>query len=168
MQTMTPISELVAQAKMMTERNAAQFLHTFSFVPDDKLTWTPSETSKSALRIAAHIAVSNTGISKMIRNEDSDESMSGEQLMAMMKEMETSFTSREQVVAAVSESVATALAAIDTVNESTIGTSPMSPFGAFPMMFWMFLPANHMLGHAYQIDYLQTIWGDLEFHFVEM
>jgi len=43
-------------------------------------------------------------------------------------------------------------------------TSPNSPMGAFPMAFWASLPGLHMSGHATQIDYLQTIWGDLADH----
>ena len=43
-------------------------------------------------------------------------------------------------------------------------TSPNSPFGPMPMAFWVNLPGMHMGSHASQIDYLQTIWGDLVDH----
>lgn len=164
MQTMTPVSELIAQAKMHAERNAAQLLHTFSFVPDDKLNWTPSPTSKSALRIVAHCAVSNHGISRAIRREPSPE-MPFEELLKMMEAEELKITTREQAIQAVNDSLKVVLESLDTVTQEAAGGTANSPFGELPMMFWMFLPGNHMLGHACQVDYLQTIWGDLEFHF---
>jgi hypothetical protein len=56
------------------------------------------------------------------------------------------------------------LQALDNVSAEMVGTAPMSPFGQFPFSFWMVLPAEHMKGHARQVDYLQTIWGDLDNH----
>ncbi|MGI8924225.1 MAG: hypothetical protein ACR2HJ_09365 [Fimbriimonadales bacterium] len=45
-----------------------EFLKTFSFVPDDKLNWTPSPTAKTAIRIAAHTAIYAGNFAKMIRD----------------------------------------------------------------------------------------------------
>ena len=165
MQTMTPVSEIISQAKLQAERMVAQMLYTFSFVPDDKLNWTPSPTSKSALRLVAHCAVSNHGISRPIRCEESSVEMPFEEVFRMMEEKEIAITSREQAIGALQESLVVVLSALDSVTKEGLNSSPESPFGPMPMMFWMFLPANHMMGHAYQIDYLQTIWGDCDFHF---
>jgi hypothetical protein len=64
----------------------------------------------------------------------------------------------------VEDSTAAVLEALDSVTAEMLDTAPLSPFGPFPFAFWMQLPAEHMKAHASQIDYLQTIWGDLENH----
>ena len=51
------MDSLVASCKEIAVRGMEVFLKTFSFVPDDKLTWTPTPTAKSAIRIAAHTAL---------------------------------------------------------------------------------------------------------------
>src|SRR5689334_11583370 len=43
-----------------------EFLKVFSFVPDDKLTWTPTPTAKSAIRIGAHTALYAGRFARMI------------------------------------------------------------------------------------------------------
>lgn len=167
MQTLTPVAELVAQAKKLIDQSSGYLLHTFSFVPDEKLNWTPSPTAKSALRIVAHCAVSNESMAKIIRNEPVPR-MPMDEMMKFMNDAETALGTREKAVEALKRSVQTVHSALDTVNEGNVNSNPNSPFGSFPMMFWMFLPGSHLNGHAYQIDYIQTIYGDLEFHFPEM
>ena len=166
METLTPVLEIVEQAKAHTQRNSAQLLHTFSFVPEDKLTWSPATGAKTALGIVAHCGLVNPAFAMLIRNEMPSEMPAPEQMMAMMAEREKAITSREQAIQHIETSTAEVLAALDQLTHEDLALSPNSPFGAMPMMFWMFLPGNHMLMHAAQIDYLQTIWGDYVPHFV--
>jgi hypothetical protein len=154
--------QIIAQAKSQAEMHAAQLLHTFSFVPDDKLNWSPSESCKSALRIVAHCAVSNHGISRMIRGENFEGDPT--EVFKAMAASELEITTREQAISAMNESLAVVLSSLDTVTDERIGSVPESPMGPLPMMFWVTLPAMHMMGHSYQVDFLQTVWGDHEFH----
>lgn len=163
MQTLMPVTETISQAKAHAEQACAQLLHTFSFVPDDKLNWTPSPTAKSALRIVAHCAVANFGISRPIRNEEPEGSMDFSQMLGMMEAKELEIDTREKAIEALKASTQEVLRSLDMVE--SLDCSPNSLFGPMPMMFWIFLPGRHMMGHAYQVDYLQTVWGDLEFHF---
>ncbi|HPU00125.1 MAG TPA: hypothetical protein PLU39_19835, partial [Armatimonadota bacterium] len=57
------------------------------------------------------------------------------------------------------------LAAIDKVKPDEIDKIVETPFLKAPMSFFLTLFGSHMGQHAAQIDYLQTIWGDNEFHF---
>jgi hypothetical protein len=61
--------------------------------------------------------------------------------------------------------IAETLAALDGVTAERIGSVIDTPIGPTPFLFFMTIPANHLLGHAGQLDYLQTCWGDLEVHF---
>lgn len=158
------VADLIAQSKQNAEMAKNQLLRTFEFVPDDKLTWTPSETSKTALRIVAHCGVTNTIFATILRGEDLPVSTDAAEAVARVGEMEKAITDRATAVKLIEDSTAAVVNALDKVTEERMGTSPMSPFGALPMAFWMALPAMHMGGHACQIDYLQTIWGDQVFH----
>ena len=70
----------------------------------------------------------------------------------------------EQVKASGFAPSAEVLAALDSVTPARAETVPDSPFGQMPFAFWMEVPANHTVAHARQLDYLQTIWGDLQDH----
>ena len=48
-----------AMAKMLADKACRRLLNTFAAVPDDKLTWSPSPTSRNALQIVAHTGFSN-------------------------------------------------------------------------------------------------------------
>jgi hypothetical protein len=50
------MESLIASCKESAVWGMNVFLTTFSFVPDDKLNWTPAPTAKGAMRIAAHTA----------------------------------------------------------------------------------------------------------------
>jgi DinB superfamily len=134
---------------------------TFSFVPDDKLDFKPGETCKSALQIIAHCAVSNHNFISIIKRE-----MEGDpkERFAESKRKEEAITSKDAALVALDESVAAVAAALDTINDENIGKDIPTPFFTAPMMFWMYLPARHMDNHASQIDYIQTIWGDMDWH----
>ena len=153
----------IEQAKQHTLACKGRFQLTFSFVPDDKLDYSPSSTTRTPLRIATHVAMSNftfAGIIKMDPPKESDM----EAIKAMMAEKEASITTREQALAMLEESTDAVLAALDGCNDDTIDAMIPTPVFTAPMTFWMNLPARHMDNHASQIDYIQTVWGDMDWH----
>jgi hypothetical protein len=163
-QTLDPTSEAVAQARSYTERFRARLLHLLSFVPDDKLTWTPSPTAKSSLRIVAHCALTSKFLADVITGSMPESMPSAEEFLKGLHEAEEAITTREGAIALVKENTAELFKAIDTVNAANIDSTPNSPFGAIAMRFWMSHGGDQMAGHAGQLEYLQTIWGDLDNH----
>ena len=158
------ISDMIAQTKQGTERATGQMLSTLKHVPDDKLNWSPAETARTALQIATHCAHANNAFAMVIRGEELPFSGSAEEAAARIREAGRDVTSRDIAVQMLEESTQTVLKALDGVTPDQLGTSPMSPFGPFPFALWMNLSAIHTGGHARQIDYLETIWGDVEDH----
>jgi uncharacterized damage-inducible protein DinB len=138
-------------------------LSTLAAVPDDKLNYSPSETAKSALRIGAHIAVTNKAFASLLRGEAMPD-MTMEQAIAWLNGEETRFTTREQVQAAIAESADDLATAISALSAEDLGKEVATPFGPWSVQLILQLCAGHSLCHASQIDYLQTIWGDLESH----
>lgn len=155
---------VTAGALQGLEMGKGMLLNTFKYVPDDKLTYTPSPTSKNALQIAAHCAVTNYGLASMLRGESSEINTFA-QLFEYLNQEEAKFTSREQVVAAIDDSVENVKSAIQGVSPSSfegmVGQGELQG----PTTFFMNLPGLHMSMHSAQIDYLQTGWGDMETHF---
>ncbi len=157
------MNEVIERAKENTVRCKERLLKTFSFVADDKLTWTPSDTAHSALRIVAHCAVANYGFARFLRGKESKADSLSDAL-AMMASKEKEIATRAQAVQAFEASAAAVLEALDAMTVELMTSEVRGPFGPMPMTFWVALPGRHMDNHAAQIDYLQTCWGDLEFH----
>lgn len=163
-QTIEPTLESVSQAKAQFERTNARMLHLLTFVPDDKLGWTPAPTSKSALRIVAHSALTSRFFARLITDTMPDPMPAPEEFFESLLKDEHNYPNRESVVALVEETAQELLKAYDTIDSTTIESTPNSPFGPMPVKFWMNLAHDHMAGHVGQLEYLQTIWGDLDNH----
>ncbi len=153
----------IGQAKKTLEMNKHRFETTFSFVPDDKLEFSPGGISKSSLEIAAHVAVSNFTFARLIRR-DAPQVTSEADIEAMLAEKTASIKTREQALATLQESTADVYAALDAMTDESFNADLVTPFFTAPMVFWMYLPARHLDNHAAQIDYIQTIWGDAAWH----
>jgi hypothetical protein len=156
--------ETIAQAKQATEAAKTSLLKTFEFVPEDKIGWSPSKTARTAVNIVAHCGMANGAFAALLRGEPLPLPASPDEAMALIRAAGRDITSREAAVKLVEDSTADLLRALDGVTDARMQTTPASPFGALPFSFWMQVPAEHMGGHARQIDYLETIWGDHEDH----
>jgi len=143
-----------------------RFLRVLALIPEDKLTWSPSPTAKSALQIAAHTAVATGNFVQMIRDRKLPMGDEIPELVARTKLMEESLTSLSAIERALRQNTADVLAAIDGLSPEEMEIVLDSSMGwTMPMTALMNLPATHVNGHIYQLDYLQTCWGDMEVHF---
>ena len=142
------------------------FLTVFSFVPDDKLTWTPSPTAKSAIRIAAHTALYAGIFAQMIKDRKLPDSGSLQEWIARRDAAEAAITCRTDIGPVFRKGTAEVIAALDSVPLEAFATSLDSGSGwSMPMTFLMNLPGIHARDHSAQIDYLQTCWNDQVVHF---
>ena len=143
-----------------------EFLKVFSFVPDNKLNWSPTPTAKSALRIGAHTALYAARFARMIREVKLPRHDNLEEWLARRNAEEIAVTSREEVEAIFRKGTAEVVAALDSLTPEAVSSTLDSGFGwSVPMTWLMRLPEGHAVGHAGQIDYLQTCWDDQEVHF---
>ncbi len=161
----TKVEVLVASCKESALRGMELFLKSFSFVPDDKLDWTPSPTANSAIRIAAHTAVCAGTFAKMIRDRKLPSGDEIPEFLARTDAAEKALTSRIEIENVFRKNTDEVVAALDTLTPEAIGTSLDSSLWFMSMTFLMQLPGMHALSHAAQIDYLQTCWGDQDVHF---
>jgi hypothetical protein len=139
------------------------FLRVLSFVPEDKLTWRPTPTAKSALQIAAHCAGYSGAFAAVIRSGLFPRTT--EEFLGPIQSIIKSIATTDDVDAALRKGTAETLAALDTVRPEQIGASVATPIGLQPFTFFVDIPARHLFSHTAQLDYLQTCWGDQEVHF---
>jgi len=160
------VDSLVASCKESAVNGMEQFLKTLSFVPDDRLNWTPSPTAKSAIRIAAHTAIYAGTFAKMIRDRRLPFGDEIPEFVARINAAAGAVTSQTEMESVFRKGTDEVLAALDALTPEEIDTTLDSGLGwTMPMTFLMKLPGVHAFSHAAQIDYLQTCWGDQEVHF---
>lgn len=157
--------DLIETSKQRAVSNMEFFLRNFSHVPDDKLEWTPTPTSKSAIRIAAHTALYAGRFAQMIRDRRLPAPDNLSEWLAERDAEEVAITSREEMEKVFREGTAEVLAALDTLMPEELEMSLESGQGwSMPMKQLMGLPGWHATLHAGQIDYLQTCWDDQQIY----
>lgn len=157
--------DLIESAKQRAVSNMEFFLRNFSHVPDDRLNWTPTPTSKSALRIAAHTALYAGRFASMIRDRKLPTPDNLEDWLAERNAEEIAITSREEMERVFREGTAAVLEALDGLTLEDLELTLDSGQGwTAPMTQLIALPGWHATLHAGQIDYLQTCWGDQEIY----
>ncbi|MDR3707568.1 MAG: DinB family protein [Capsulimonadaceae bacterium] len=155
----TPSSE----AKKVANNGYQRLLKTFAAVSDDRLNYTPSPTSRTPLQIVAHCGFANQGISKMILGEPMPFA-SFEEMEAVMKPLIASITTRQQALDLVAESMSSVNTALDAITPEILDKQVAVPSGQMPIGTMIYIFGMHMQNHASQIDYIQTIWGDMVNH----
>src|ERR1041385_6789684 len=109
------MESLVDSCKKSAVQGMEHLLTVFSFVPDDKLTWTPTPTAKSAIRIAAHTALYAGRFARMIRDRKLPGSDNLPEWMAQVNAEEAAITSRTEMERIFRKGTDEALAALDSV-----------------------------------------------------
>lgn len=159
------MENLTAWCKKLAVDGMEEFLRTFSFVPDEKLTWTPTLAAKSAIRIAAHTALYASRFARMIATRKlptNDLAV----WIAQRDAEEAAITNRADIEILFRKGTDEVLAALDSLTPEAIASTLDFGVGwSPPMVFLMNLPGTHAFSHAAQIDYLQTCWDDQEVHF---
>lgn len=160
------MDKIVARAQIELAKKSAvdgmeMFLRNFGQVPDDKLTWTPAPSAKSALRIAAHTSLFAGRFAEMIAHR----AVPNEADVARWEAEELAVLSRAEAEQIFRDGTEKVLAALDSLTAEDIEKSLDSGQGwSMSMTFVMGLPGFHATLHMGQIDYLQTCWGDQQIY----
>jgi hypothetical protein len=156
--------DLIALCQKTAVDSMEHFLVVLSFVPEDKLNWAPSPNAKNALQIAAHTAVTAGNFAKMIRDRQLPQDVVAH--LDRTNKAEAALTTLPDIEAEFRRNTAEVVEALGTLTDEEVAMRLDSGQGwPAPMTFLMNLPTLHATGHTYQLDYLQTCWGDLEVHF---
>jgi hypothetical protein len=159
------MQETIQQAKENFLRAKARLAHALATTPDDRIDWSPSPTSRTPLQQVAHAAVAIHNI---------QETLSGrtfavptpEEADRGFREEERQYKTREQVLDLLERHGAAYVAWLDALTPEQLATPVTMPFGMgeLPVGAGLGFPADHANFHTAQIDYIQTIYGDHDWH----
>lgn len=140
-------------------------LHALSTTPDDRLTWSPSPTARSPLHQVVHAAQSIGNIHGFLDRRTFDVP-TPEEADRGFREFERGITRREEAVSLLESKSDAFVAWLDALPEERLGSLVTTPFGMgqVPTELAITFPALHTRWHQAQIDYIQTIYGDLDWH----
>ncbi len=157
------MEDIISQTKAEFVRAKGQMAHTLATTPDDKLNWAPSATARTPIQQVAHAAMSVSTIQGMLAGKMFPYSGPAE-LDVAARLADKEFTSRQQALEILERSSTEYLAWLDALTEEQLGATVDMFFGLIPMTIGITFPAEHMHGHIAQMDYIQTIYGDLDWH----
>lgn len=153
--------DLIELAKKSAVQEMEMFLRNFSYVPDERLHWSPTATSKSPLRIAAHTALYMSRFAAMIRDRELPGSDNLEEWIAQRDAEEVGISTREEMETVFRNGTRELLQVLDSLSANDLELVITSKNGgAVSMKYLITLPSWHTTLHLGQIDFLQTCWDD--------
>jgi len=160
------MQESIEQTKATLGQAKARMTHLLNETPEDRLNWSPSATSRTPIQLVAHSAHAVFNIHEMLDGRPFAVQTTAE-AEVFFKEWESAFTSREQVLAELDKNCSNYTAWLDGLTEEGYNAMAQGPFGmgSFPVSAGLGFPAMHMNGHIAQLEYIQTVYGDRDWHF---
>lgn len=146
--------------------NAVQGLkHALATTPDDRVNWSPSDSARSPLQVVAHAA---------LRVRNMFENMIGQpyavktpdEAEKLFRAEEKTFTTREQVLEVLDRNCKEFLDWAAGLNEADMDRILVMPFGmpSMPLSIVITFMPIHLMWHTAQLTYIQTIYGDHDWH----
>jgi hypothetical protein len=158
------MEDIISQTKAELLRAKDRMAHVLATTPDDKLAWSPSPTARTPLQLVGHAASGIPGIQGMLTGQPFPFAGLAE-FDAFMRADEQKYTGREQVLALLEQTHTDYLTWLDTLTPEQLGAMVQPPFGPpVPMAVAITFPAYHLNSHIAQMDYIQTIYGDQDWH----
>ena len=158
------MEDTISQAKAEFIRAKEQMAHALATTPDDKLNWTPSATARTPIQQVAHAANGISGIQRMLVGKQFPFTSLSE-FDAAMRADEKEYTGRDQVLSLLEQNSADYLAWLDMLTVEQLAATVQLPFGpSAPTAVAITFAAYHLRHHVAQMDYIQTIYGDHDWH----
>ena len=158
------MEDTISQTKAEFIRAKDRITHTLATTPDDKLNWAPSATARTPIQQVAHAANGISGIQGMLVGKPFPFTSLSE-FDAAMRADEKEYTSRDRVLSLLEQNSADYLTWLDTLTSERLASMAQLPFGpAMPMSVCITFAADHLRQHVAQMGYIQTIYGDHDWH----
>ncbi len=146
------------QAKARLER-------AFEHVPEDRLNWSPSPTSRTPIEQVVHAADAIGNIHGWLTGSPFGPKNSTE-ADRHFREVESRIKTREEALALLEDKSQAFTNWLDAATQEDLDRMATAPFGLgqFPVSFAIQFPALHTTDHAAQMEYMHTIYGDRDWH----
>jgi hypothetical protein len=162
---MTFTQDTINQAKGEFLQAKERLTIALATTPDDRVNWSPSETARTPIQIVAHAAGALKNIHGMMVGQPFEVGSTTE-ADAGFREWERQFTTREQVLELLEENSDAYVAFLESLTPEQLETPMQLPFGMghAPIGIGLSFPPGHTRVHTAQIEYIQTIYGDHDWH----
>ncbi|MBI1730437.1 DinB family protein [Candidatus Acetothermia bacterium] len=162
---MTTLQETIDQAKANFLQAKESIKHALATTPDDRINWSPSPTARTPIEQVAHSAWAIKSIHDMLDGRPLQTKETAE-ADRDFREWEKQFRTREQVLSLLDQNGAAYLKWLDALTPERLATQVKAPFGlgSVPMSLALTFVPYQIRVHAHQIDYIQTIYGDRDWH----
>jgi hypothetical protein len=145
---------------MQFDRAYDGLLRALEATPDDRLNWSPSPTSRTPIHIVVHCANAIGNMQSMMMGAPWP-SMTIPEMDQSFRDHEANFHDRAEVIELFKEKSKTFLDWIAGLSDEDLEKIWHSPFGDYPISFCIQFPALHTQTHVAQLQYIQTIYGDM-------
>jgi len=157
------MEDIVSQTKAEYQRTKDRLALLLANTPDDKLNWAPSTTARTAIQLVAHSAESVAHIQYMLEGNWLEFNGTSD-MDNRLRTSEKQYTTREQAIAILDKNSAAFMAFLDSLTPEKLGGTVKAFFGEAPISMAINFPRLHMQDHVAQFEYLQTIWGDVDWY----
>ncbi|MDQ2686313.1 MAG: DinB family protein [Armatimonadota bacterium] len=155
----------IDQVKMRLLRAKQGLIHALDTTPDNRINWSPSPSSRTPIQQIAHAAwavqsIHGTLDGRMFATETM------EQADKEFREWEQQFSAREDVLNLLEQNCSNYTIWLDGLTPERFYAKVEMPFklGAMPIADAVGFPADQIIWHTAQLGYIQTIYGDLDWH----
>ncbi|MDX2065351.1 MAG: DinB family protein [Fimbriimonadaceae bacterium] len=158
---MGPIEGTKAELQRVTDR----MLVLLDRTPDDRLFWKPSPTARSIAEVVAHASHAIGNIEQQLRGIPFAIPSTTE-ANAFFAMHDAQFTTRAAVRDYLSDNTARYVQYLDSLTPEDLERSCILPFGIgeAPVGYFMTMVGWHTMAHNAQIEYIQTMYGDSDWH----
>lgn len=159
------MQDKIRQFKAEFEQAIGGVKHALGTTTADRLTWSPSKSARSPLQVAAHVAIGGRDmLGNLTGNTFPIETT--EEAEQFHRERDSKVESLEECTQMLDDLTRDYFSWLDGLTEKSLDEPMKLPFGMGEMPVSMgitFMPL-HVQWHTAQINYIQTIYGDHDWH----
>ncbi|MBX3117594.1 MAG: DinB family protein [Fimbriimonadaceae bacterium] len=159
------MSDVIDRTKEEFLRAKAGIERALATTPDDRINWSPAPTARTPIQLVAHAAWAVQSMHGMLQGQTFAVPTTA-QADREFREWEKPFSTREEVLKLLEENSLAFLNWLENVGEWELDSTITFPFGMGEAPMHTVLPfmAGHIDWHTAQIAYIQTVYGDQDWH----
>jgi hypothetical protein len=159
------MEDIVSGAKENFTRAKDRMVKVLAETPDDRINWSPTETARTPVQLVAHAAAALGSITDFCSGRPVNLPDTGG-ADKKFREWEKQCTSREEALALLEKNSAAHVALLDSLTPDSFAKMVQLPFGMgeVPLAAVITVGGDHTRFHCAQLEYVQTIYGDRDWH----
>jgi hypothetical protein len=131
--------------------------------PDDRINWSPAPSARTPIHQVVHSALAIDGMRQWFSGTPFPFANITE-LDEYSRNEEVKFSSRDEALRLFDKNSDEFTAWLDSLTPEQLQSEVNTPGGSVPLAYAITFPADHCRSHAAQMEYIQTAYGDRDWH----